>query len=87
MPEISRFFGIVITMRYREHSPPHFHAAYGGRRASLGIDPVVVYKGSLPSRVLGLVVEWASAHDRELADNWGRAERNEALRRIPPLQE
>lgn len=87
MPEISRFFGIVITMRYREHAPPHFHAAYGERRASLAIDPVVLLKGRLPSRVLGLVVEWASAHQVELLENWGRAERNEAVRRIPPLQE
>ncbi|MCL0061309.1 DUF4160 domain-containing protein [Thermodesulfovibrionales bacterium] len=26
MPEISRFFGIIIRMFYDEHNPPHFHA-------------------------------------------------------------
>jgi hypothetical protein len=87
VPEISRFLGIVITMRYREHAPPHFHAAYGGRRASLAIDPIVVLKGRLPGRVLGLVVEWASEHQSELMENWGLAKRKETLRRISPLEE
>lgn len=27
---ISEFFGIVIAMYYNDHSPPHFHARYGG---------------------------------------------------------
>ncbi len=29
MPTISRFLGILITMYWSDHSPPHFHAKYG----------------------------------------------------------
>lgn len=37
MPEICRFFGIVITMNYRDHAPPHFHASYGAQEAIVSI--------------------------------------------------
>lgn len=29
MPELSRFYGIIIYMSAKDHSPPHFHAKYG----------------------------------------------------------
>lgn len=41
MPEISRFFGIVIRMYYDDHNPPHFHAIYSGRETKVGIDPII----------------------------------------------
>ena len=59
MPEISRFFGIVILMFYNDHSPPHFHARYGEHRATIAIEPLAVLTGLLPPRALGLVMEWA----------------------------
>ena len=37
MPTISRFFGIVIQMFWREHAPPHFHALYGEYEALIDI--------------------------------------------------
>jgi hypothetical protein len=37
VPEISRFFGIVVWMVYRDHNPPHFHAAYGEQEVSVTI--------------------------------------------------
>ena len=57
MPEISRFFGIVITMYFDEHNPPHFHARYGSDRAAIEIATLQVREGRLPSRALGLVIE------------------------------
>jgi len=54
VPEISRFLGIVITMYFNDHNPPHFHVRYENFRATVGIDP-----GELLPRVLGLVMEWA----------------------------
>lgn len=86
MPEISRFFGIVITMHFREHAPAHFHVRYAGFRASVGIDPLLVLEGRLPARVQGLVVEWAAIHEAELLEDWARAGRHETLRRIEPLE-
>jgi hypothetical protein len=51
MPEISRFFGIVIKMYLEDHPPPHFHAEYGEHEALLDIHALVVIGGRLPPRV------------------------------------
>ncbi len=48
MPEICRFFGIIIRMYFDDHSPPHFHAIYGGQEAQVGINPITVLRGGLP---------------------------------------
>jgi uncharacterized protein DUF4160 len=60
MPEISRFFGIIIAMFYNDHPPPHFHVRYGSQRAVVGIEDLVLLDGGLSPRVLGLVIEWAA---------------------------
>ena len=70
MPAISRFFGIVITMNYNDHPPPHFHIRYAGQRALMAIDTLTTIRGHLSPRVLGLVVEWAAQHRSELIENW-----------------
>lgn len=57
MPEISRFLGMIITMYYSDHAPPHFHVRYGGTRAAIAIDPLTMIEGDLPPRALGLAVE------------------------------
>jgi len=76
---ISRFFGIVIAMFYKEHEPPHFHAKYAGQWASFSIE------GSLPRRAISLVLEWAFQHGEELKANWEKAQRKETLEKIKPL--
>ena len=85
MPEISRFLGIVIAMHYKEHAPPHFHAKYGGQRASFSIQDLRMIEGKLPHRVVPLVLEWAFEHREELMENWRRVERKEDLQEIEPL--
>ena len=52
VPEISRFFGMVIAMYYNDHSPPHFHVRYGAQKAVVSIDGLVVIEGALSSRAL-----------------------------------
>jgi hypothetical protein len=55
MPEISRFFGIIIAMFYDEHNPPHFHdfhARYGDAQAAIEIGSLRVLEGGLPPRAL-----------------------------------
>ncbi len=86
MPEISRFFGIVIAIFYNDHTPPHFHARYGGERAILSIETLGVLEGSLPPRALGLVTEWAAMHRDELTANWGRAREKLPLVAVAPLE-
>ena len=73
MPEISRFFGVVIAMYYNDHTPPHFHARYGNRRAVCEIASLKILRGSLPPRVRGFVTEWATMHSEELLEDWERA--------------
>ena len=86
MPEISRFFGMVVTMYYDDHAPPHFHVRYGSHRAILEIEPIAVLAGSLPPRALGLVSEWASLHGAELRENWRRAREHLPLEPVAPLE-
>ena len=73
-------------MFYRDHSPPHYHAKYGEYEALLGIDPIVLLEGSLPSRASSLVFEWAAIHQTELRENWHLARENMPLNKISPLE-
>jgi len=86
VPEISRFFGIIILMYYNDHPPPHFHVRYGGQKALVGIESLTILEGKLSPRVLGLVVEWASMHQEELMSDWEHARRQEPLGLILPLE-
>jgi hypothetical protein len=85
MPEISRFLGIVIKMFFDDHNPPHFHAEYGGAIALIEIGSLSVFSGRLPPRVMGLVIEWATIHQKELFVDWERAEAQQELLKIAPL--
>ena len=85
MPEISRFLGIVITMFYREHGPPHFHASYGEYDIVVSILDGVV-SGQFPRRAQRLVVEWFRLHKAELEENWELAQRRKPLKHIAPLE-
>ena len=84
MPEISRFYGIVITINYADHAPPHFHARYGDDTASIMIEGRVL-AGALPPRALALVRIWAKAHRGELLADWDRALAQLPLAPIEPL--
>ena len=85
MPEISRFYGIVIKMYFADHAPPHFHAEYAEFEARIAIETLAVLSGNLPGRAMGLVVEWATLHRQELQAQWQRASALQALTRIDPL--
>jgi len=85
MPEISRFFGIIIAMFYDEHNPPHFHARYGEAQAAIEIASLRVLEGRLPPRALGLVIEWASLHQEALMRDWFLARDEKPPEKIAPL--
>ena len=87
MPEISRFYGIVIRMFYDEHNPPHFHVQYGEFNAVLKINDQSLLEGYLPPRALGLVIEWANIHRAELLKDWELARENTELFKIEPLKQ
>ena len=85
MPELCRFYGIVVRMRYRDHPPPHFHAQYGEYRASIGIQPPSVIAGHLPARALRLVMEWTTLRQEELQRAWRQAEAKKPVDEVPSL--
>lgn len=85
MPEISRFYGIIIAMFFDDHNPPHFHARYGGEKIAIEIASLRVLEGRIPPRALGLVIEWASQHTDQLSENWELAKKNQRPKKIEPL--
>ena len=86
MPEICRFYGIVIKMFFEDHNPPHFHAEYSGFEAFVEIDTLAIIGGKLPPRALGLAMEWAVLHQKELLLLWQNAKEQKPLGKIEPLK-
>jgi hypothetical protein len=85
MPEISRFFGIIIRMYYDEHNPPHLHAEYQGNKAVFDLDGNMM-RGDLRSRTARkLVREWVDLHVDEIAENWDLSMSDKELKKIDPL--
>ena len=85
MPELSRFYGIVIKMYFDDHDPSHFHAEYGEDEAVISIETLAVIAGRLRPRALGLVAEWAALHQGDLRKAWQKAKNLEATEKIAPL--
>ena len=70
MPEVSRFYGIIIKMFFSDHQPPHFHVVYNDFNAVFNIDTLEMIEGDLPSRASSLVKEWAALYQTELKNIW-----------------
>jgi hypothetical protein len=88
MPELSRFYGIVIRMYMEASAPhhlPHFHAYYQDAIGVFGLEPIDLIAGSLPRRQQRLVEAWAELHQEELNDAWQRLQSGQAPHAIDPL--
>lgn len=89
MPELCRFFGIIIRMYLEagvQHHTPHFHAYYQEGVAVFSIDPVELIAGSIPRRQQRLVEAWAELHQKELFEDWQRLQRGRLPLPIDPLK-
>ena len=86
MPEVSRFYGLIIRLYYRDHPPTHFHAIYGEYEALIEIETGTIYQGSLPKTAYDLVNTWRLIHLQELRNDWNRARQELPLLPIPPLE-
>jgi len=84
MPEISRFFGIIVFINYNDHNPPHFHAWYGDYKITITIEEGIV-EGKMPKRALNMIFEWMELHKLELIEDWNRAKNKQPLNKINPL--
>ena len=85
MPEISRFFGIIIRMFYGEHNPPHIHVEYQDKNALLDFRGNIL-AGDIESKTaLRLVREWIDLNKEELMEDWKLSEIGEEIKKIKPL--
>ena len=84
MPEITRFYGIVIKMFFKpkEHEPSHIHALYGEYMGEFNILTMEMIQGDLPAKAQALVIEWLSQHQAELQSMWDQQD----IRKLPPLE-
>jgi len=82
MPEVARFYGIVIKVFFGDHPPPHFHAIYGENNALVSIESLEIIEGDLPIRAQKLVLEWARLYQQDLLQMWNTQE----FRKLPPLK-
>lgn len=85
MPVISRFLGIVISMFWNDHAPPHFHAKYGDFEITVEIASGIV-EGKFPPRALKHVMEWYELHKDELSQDWDLCRQAQQPRPIQPLE-
>jgi hypothetical protein len=86
MPELSRFYGIIVRLFYGDHAPPHFHAVYQGEAIKVNINTLEIMEGDLSRRARALVLEWAALHRAELRQAWELASRNQEPSKIAPLE-
>lgn len=87
MPELSRFYGIIIYMFVKDHNPPNFHAKYGEDKAIISIKSGELIEGNLPPRALRLIKEWVDLYKDELMLNWLSAQSSiPKLKKIEPLK-
>ena len=80
MPELCRFYNIVIKMIFSDtdkHHKPHFHVYYNDGE---------LIAGSLPVKQLKLVQAWAAIHEDELYAAWNKAVQNIPFGKIEPLR-
>lgn len=83
MPEITRFYGIIIKIFFRNaHNPPHIHAVYGEHNGLFEISTMEMLEGDLPAKAIKLVQEWGQDHKEELQAMW----ETKQLKKLPPLQ-
>ncbi len=82
MPEIARFYGIIIKLFFGDHPPPHFYAVYGEYVGLFNIETIEMIEGDLPNRAKKMIVEWSTLHQNELREMWNKQE----FRKLPPLE-
>ncbi len=82
MPEVARFYGIIIKLFFGDHPPPHFHAVYGEYVGLFDIKTLEMFEGDLPARAKKLVLEWAETNQAELLEMWD----NQEFRKLAPLK-
>ena len=85
MPEISRFYGIIICLYWKDHNPPHVHFTYGDYECSISVLDRIV-DGQAPAKVISKVNLWIDLHEQEILSMWESAQEGKQIGRIDPLK-
>ncbi len=85
MPEISRFFGIILFLYWKDHNPPHVHFSFGEYQCNIGVIDRIV-DGQAPAKVVAMVNKWLDLHEPEVLSLWEKAQRGEPIGKIEPLK-
>ena len=85
MPEISRFYGIIICLYWKDHNPPHVHFTYGDYECSISVLDRIV-DGQAPAKVISKVNQWIDLHEQEILTLWENAQEGKHIGRIEPLK-
>ena len=86
MPIICMFYGVIISMCFDDHNPPHLHATYQGNKAEFRLDNGELLAGKLPKKQGRMVQTWCDIHRDELLANWELASQKKEIFRIDPLK-
>ena len=85
MPEICRFYGIIIYLYWKDHNPPHVHFHYGNYECSISVIDRVV-DGQAPAKVIVKVNEWIDQNENAILALWEKAQRGEKIEKLEPLK-
>ena len=86
MPEISRFYGIRITIYFDDHPPSHFHAEYGEYEAVFSIKDGEIINGNLPNTAKKLIKKWYDLQKENIEKAWENIQNDEIFKKVPPLK-
>lgn len=85
MPEICRFYGIILFLYWKDHNPPHIHFSYAGYTCNISVIDRIV-DGQAPAKVVAMVNRWLDLHESEVLVLWEKAQRGEPIGQIEPLK-
>ena len=85
MPVLTMFYGIIVSMFYKEHNPPHIHVQYAEHNAIFDFEGNMI-EGNIPVKQIKLVEAWIVLHVEELVANWQLAQEQQSMFRIDPLK-
>lgn len=79
------FYGVIISMFYKDHNPPHIHIQYAEYKAIVDFNGDIL-EGELPVKQRKLIEAWIVLHQDELYANWQLAKDKQSLFKIDPLK-
>ena len=88
MPVVSQFYGIIITMYFKDnekHHLPHLHAEYAEYDVVFDFQGNII-TGKIPAKQRKMIEVWIAIHQEELQSLWTLMKEYNQFFKIDPLQ-